>query len=134
MLKQKICFSANTPLIVATSQRYCLNLSSSTSLTLKHKQLSLFRAPIYSYLSLQQSIIIINQANIVNMMEFIRDFQLNHFIVKLGSRSKVCLKSLIRDLDLELEAIIAMSPTTTTTHHPLNFSEQNNIEISSCMN
>ena len=31
-------------------------------------------------------------------------------IVKLGSRSKVCLKSLIRDLDLELEAIIAMSP------------------------
>ena len=31
-------------------------------------------------------------------------------IVKLGSRSKVCLKSLIRDLDLELEAIIAMPP------------------------
>ena len=37
------------------------------------------------------------------------------FIVKLGSRSKVYLKSLIRDLDLELVAIIAMSPTTTTT-------------------
>ena len=36
-------------------------------------------------------------------------------IVKLGSRSKVYLKSLIRDLDLELVAIIAMSPTTT---HP----------------
>ena len=50
-------------------------------------------------------------------------------IVKLGSRSKVYLKSL-RDLDLELEAIFAMPPT----HHPLNFSEQNNIEISSCMN
>ena len=32
-------------------------------------------------------------------------------IVKLGSRSKVYLKSLIRDLDLELVAIIAMSPT-----------------------
>ena len=31
-------------------------------------------------------------------------------IVKLGSRSKVYLKSLIRDLDLELIAIIAMSP------------------------
>ena len=31
-------------------------------------------------------------------------------IVKLGFRSKVYLKSLIRDLDLELEAIIAMSP------------------------
>ena len=52
-------------------------------------------------------------------------------VVKLRSRSKVYLKSLIRDLDLELEAIIAMSPPT---HHPLNFSEQNNIEISSCMN
>ena len=38
------------------------------------------------------------------------------FIVKLGSRSKVYLKSLIRDLDLELVAIIAMPPTTTTTH------------------
>ena len=38
----------------------------------------------------------------------------NNFIVKLGSRSKVYLKSLIRDLDLELVAIIAMSPTTTT--------------------
>ena len=50
-------------------------------------------------------------------------------IVKLGSRSKVYLKSL-KDLDLELEAIIAMSPPT----HPLNFSVQNNIEISSCMN
>ena len=35
-------------------------------------------------------------------------------IVKLGSRSKVYLKSLIRDLDLELVAIIAMSPPT---HH-----------------
>ena len=35
-------------------------------------------------------------------------------IVKLGSRSKVYLKSL-RDLDLELVAIIAMSPPTT---HP----------------
>ena len=34
-------------------------------------------------------------------------------IVKLGSRSKVYLKSQIRDLDLELVAIIAMSPTTT---------------------
>ena len=33
-------------------------------------------------------------------------------IVKLGSRSKVYFKSLIRDLDLELVAIIAMSPTT----------------------
>ena len=31
-------------------------------------------------------------------------------IVKLGSRSKVYLKSLLRDLDLELVAIIAMSP------------------------
>ena len=51
-----------------------------------------------------------------------------------GSRSKVYLKSL-RDLDLELVAIIAMSPPTTTTcHHPLNFSEQNNIEISSYVN
>ena len=50
-------------------------------------------------------------------------------VVKLGSRSKVNLKSL-RDLDLELVAIIAMSPPT----HPGNFSEQNNIEISSCMN
>ena len=36
-------------------------------------------------------------------------------IVKLGSRSKVYLKSLIRDLDLELVAIIAMSPPPT---HP----------------
>ena len=34
-------------------------------------------------------------------------------IVKLGSRSKVYLKSLIRDLDLELVAIIAMSPPPT---------------------
>ena len=66
-------------------------------------------------------------------------------IVKLGSRSgpgqlyvnsrsfniKVYFKSL-RDLDLELEAIIAMPPPpTTTTQH---FSEQNNIKISSCMN
>ena len=33
-----------------------------------------------------------------------------------GSRSKVYLKSLIRDLDLELEAIIAMSPPTTNKH------------------
>ena len=31
-------------------------------------------------------------------------------IVKLGSRSKLYLKSLISNLDLELEAIIAMSP------------------------
>jgi len=31
-------------------------------------------------------------------------------IDKLGSRSKVYLKSLIRDLDLELVAIIAMPP------------------------
>ena len=38
----------------------------------------------------------------------------NIVIVKLGSRSKVYLKSL-RDLDLELVAIIAMSPTH---HHP----------------
>ena len=38
-----------------------------------------------------------------------------HRIVKLGSRSKVHLKSLIRDLDLELVAIIAMSPTTQQT-------------------
>ena len=49
-------------------------------------------------------------------------------IVKLGSRSKVYLKSLIRDLDLEVDSIIAC------LHHPENFSEQNNIEISSCMN
>ena len=35
-------------------------------------------------------------------------------IDKLGSRSKVYLKSLIRDLDLELVTIIAMSPPT---HH-----------------
>ena len=34
-----------------------------------------------------------------------------------------------RDLDLELEAIIAMSPPP-----PANLSEWNNIEISSCMN
>ena len=33
-------------------------------------------------------------------------------LVKLGSRSKFYLKSLIKDLDLELEAIIAMSPPT----------------------
>ena len=51
-------------------------------------------------------------------------------IVKLGSRSKVYLKSLIRDLDLELVAIIAC----LLHHHPENISEQNNIEISSCMN
>ena len=44
-------------------------------------------------------------------------------IVKLGSRSKLYLKSLIRDLDLELVAIIAMSPPTTT-HHPGNFWEE----------
>ena len=31
-------------------------------------------------------------------------------IVKLGSRSKVYLISLIRDLDLELDSIIAISP------------------------
>ena len=43
---------------------------------------------------------------------------------------KVYFKSL-RDLDLELEAIIAMPPPPT---HPGNFSEQNNIEISLCMN
>ena len=42
-------------------------------------------------------------------------FYMQGFFVKLGSRSKVYLKSLIRDLDLELVAIIAMSPTTTTT-------------------
>ena len=36
-------------------------------------------------------------------------------IVKLGSRSKVHLKSLIRDLDLELEAIIAMPPPPPPT-------------------
>ena len=34
----------------------------------------------------------------------------NKDIVKVGSRSKVYLKSLIRDLDLEFVAIIAMSP------------------------
>ena len=39
-------------------------------------------------------------------------------IVKLGSRSKVYLKSL-KDLDLELEAIIAMSPPPT--HHQKTF-------------
>ena len=39
------------------------------------------------------------------------------YFVKLGARSEVYLKSLIRDLDLELVAIIAMSPTSTT-HHP----------------
>ena len=50
-------------------------------------------------------------------------------IVKPGSRSKVYLKSL-RDLDLELVAMIAMYPPT----HPENFYEQNDIEISSCMN
>ena len=48
-------------------------------------------------------------------------------IVKLWSRSKVYLKSQ-RDLDPELDSTIAMSP------QPENFSEQNNIEISSCMN
>ena len=53
-------------------------------------------------------------------------------IVKLRSRSKVYLKSQIRDLDLELDSIIAMPPPPT--HHPGNFSEQNNIEISSSMN
>ena len=52
-------------------------------------------------------------------------------IVKLGARSKVYLKSL-RDLDLELVAIIAMPPPPPT--YPANFSEQINIEISSCMN
>ena len=45
-------------------------------------------------------------------------------IVKPGSRSKVYLKSL-RDLDLELVAMIAMYPPT----HPENFYEQNDIEI-----
>ena len=39
----------------------------------------------------------------------------NYNVVKLGSRSKVYLKSLIRDLDLELAAIIAMSPTHQKT-------------------
>ena len=52
-----------------------------------------------------------------------------YIIVKLVSKSKVYLKSVIRDLDLELEAIIAC-----LHHHPGNFSEHNNIEISSCMN
>ena len=37
------------------------------------------------------------------------------FIVKLGSRSKVYLKSQIRDLDLELVAIIAMPPPPPPT-------------------
>ena len=37
-------------------------------------------------------------------------------IVKLGSRSKFYLKSL-RELDLELEAIIAMSPPPPPTKH-----------------
>ena len=41
---------------------------------------------------------------------------LDLLIVKLGSRSKVYLKSLIRDLDLELVAIIAMSPPPPTHH------------------
>ena len=36
--------------------------------------------------------------------------QFKTLVVKLGSRSKVYLKSLIRDLDLELVAIIAMYP------------------------
>ena len=35
-----------------------------------------------------------------------------YIVVKLGSRSKVYLKSLIRDLDLELDSIIAMYPPT----------------------
>ena len=48
-----------------------------------------------------------------------------NLIVKLGSRSKVDLKSLIRDLDLELEAIIAMSPTTTTILKNSNFYSEN---------
>ena len=39
-------------------------------------------------------------------------FTTNFEIVMLVSRSKVYLKSL-RDVDLELEAIIAKSPTTT---------------------
>ena len=41
---------------------------------------------------------------------------INVIIVKLGSRSKVYLKSQIRDLDLELVTIIAMSPPTNTIH------------------
>ena len=49
-------------------------------------------------------------------------------MVKLRSRSKVYLKYL-RDLDLELVAISAMPPTQSP-----NFSEQINIEISSCLN
>ena len=46
-----------------------------------------------------------------SMLSF--QFFLFSLIVELGSRSKVYLKSLIRDLDLELVAIIAMSPPTT---------------------
>ena len=41
-------------------------------------------------------------------------FNSTSIIVKLGSRSKVYLKSLIRNLDLELVAIIAMSPPPPT--------------------
>ena len=37
------------------------------------------------------------------------------YVVKLGSRSKVYLKFLVRDLDLELEAIIAMPPPPPPT-------------------
>ena len=44
--------------------------------------------------------------NFSNILKFTNN------IVKLGSRSKVYLKSQIRDLDLELDSIIAMSPTT----------------------
>ena len=40
-----------------------------------------------------------------------------NLIVKLGSRSKVYLKSQIRDLDLELVDIIAMSPPTHPPTH-----------------
>ena len=44
-------------------------------------------------------------------------------IDKLGSRSKVYLKSLIRDLDLELVAIIAMSPPTHPPTRKLFFAD-----------
>ena len=53
-------------------------------------------------------------STIVNLIGHNQNEDLTIYIVKLWSRSKVYLKSL-RDLDLELEAIIAMSPPTT--HH-----------------
>ena len=77
------------------------------------------------------------------MHVFVKTYSTHIDFVKLGSRSKVNLKSLIRDLDLELVAIIAMSPTISphvpiklfiSPHVPYKFSEHNNIEISSCMN